>query len=361
MRRWLGALVLVELVAGNAAAQAAGQLSQDTRPFVSVDAPVVALLHVNLINGTGGAPVMDQTVVIANGRIQAVGPSASVTVPSGAKLLDLKGSTVIPGLVGMHDHTFYTTAAGRRAQLNFSAPRLYLASGVTTIRTTGSISPYAEIWLKGQIERGEVPGPRMHISGPYLTGPDNVVERKHITTPEEAKRVVDYWADEGATWFKVYTEISRENLKAITAAAHARGLKVTGHLCSVGYREAVAADIDALEHGLFANLEYHPQKMADQCPARDLEAYSKLDVNGEAVRATFHDMIAKGVAMTSTLAVYEISVPNRPPLDQRVLDAMSPDVQKEYLTTRERIAQQAATSQPTRPTSERSPSCSRTG
>jgi imidazolonepropionase-like amidohydrolase len=244
--------------------------------------------------------------------------------------------------MGMHDHTFYTTAAGRRSQLNRSAPRLYLAAGVTTIRTTGSISPYAEISLKDQIEKGKVPGPRMHISGPYLTGPDDVVERMHITSPEQARRVVNYWADEGATWFKVYTEISRENLRAITDAAHKRGVKVTGHLCSVGYKEAVAASIDALEHGLMANLEYVPGKTPDTCPAMARETYMNLDVASAAVQETFKAMVNKGVAMTSTLAVYEISVPDRPPLDQRVVDAMSPEVQQEYLATRERISKTGA-------------------
>jgi imidazolonepropionase-like amidohydrolase len=293
-----------------------------------------------VIDGTGGPPRPDQTVIIADGKIQAVGPSGSTAPPSGARVIDATGQTLIPGLIGMHDHTFYTNSAGRRNQLNTSAPRLYLASGVTTIRTTGSISPYAEISLKQQIERGDVPGPRMHISGPYLTGPDPVVERKHITTPEEARRVVDYWADEGATWFKVYTEISRANLAAITEAAHRRGLKVTGHLCSVGYREAVEAGIDALEHGLMANLEYHPGKQPDRCPGADLATYSQLDLQSEAVQSTFRAMIKKGVAMTSTLAVFEISLPNRPDLQQRVLDAMSPDVQREYLATRDRLAKQ---------------------
>jgi len=345
MRPQLPAVVSVLTLLGVAAPALAQRvtLSETTRAFVSVDAPTVALTHLTVIDGTGSAPTRGQTVVIADGRIRAVGADGAVSIPAGARVIDGTGHTLIPGLMGMHDHTFYTTAAGRRAQLNTSAPRLYLAAGVTTVRTTGSISPYSEISLKDQVEKGKVPGPRMHISGPYLTGPDDVVERMHITTPAQAARVVNYWADEGATWFKVYTEISRENLRAITDAAHKRGVKVTGHLCSVGYREAVEANIDALEHGLMANLEYVPGKRPDQCPGLDRQTYLKLDVNSPDVQGTFKAMIAKGVAMTSTLAVYEISVPNRPPMDQRVLDAMSPDVQKEYLATRERLAAQAAT------------------
>ncbi|MGE0443063.1 MAG: amidohydrolase family protein [Gemmatimonadales bacterium] len=344
LARAAGCLVVGSVLAGPVAGQSRLQLSDTTRAYASIVDPVVALTGVRIIDGTGAPTRSGQTILIENGRITSIGAAGQVTIPQGARVIQLLGHTVLPGFVGMHDHTFYTTAAGRRAQLSVSAPRLYLASGVTTIRTTGSISPYAEITLKQQIERGDVPGPRMHISGPYLTGPDAVVERKHLTTPEEARRVVNYWADEGATWFKVYTEISRENLKAITEAAHARGVKVTGHLCSVGYREAVAAGIDGLEHGLLANLEYHPDKQPDRCPNRDLETYSQLDVTSPAVQATFRDMVAAGVAMTSTLAVYEISVPDRPPLEQRVLEAMSLEVRNEYLATRERLAAQAGQS-----------------
>jgi imidazolonepropionase-like amidohydrolase len=327
------------------AGQARPQRSEAVQQFIATDAPAIALNHVTLIDGTGGPVKRDQTVVIVNGRIQAVGPAGSVATPAGARSMDLSGHTVIPGMFGMHDHTFYTTAAGRRSQLNFSAPKLYLASGVTSIRTTGSISPYSELSLKQEIERGDVAGPRMHVSGPYLTGPELVVERRHITTPEEARRVVNYWADEGATWLKVYTEISRANLAAITSEAHKRGIKVTGHLCSVGYREAVAAGIDALEHGLLANLEYSPKKVPDQCPPLDYETYGRLDVASAPVQETFRDLVGHHVAMTSTLAVFEAMVPNRPPeVLQRTLDAMSPEVQGEYQASRKQLAEQGKAS-----------------
>ena len=212
-------------------------------------------------------------MVIASGKIQAVGPSATVQVPAGARVLDLAGHTVMPGLVGMHNHTYqyfgwkaavswgYHEGVPRWVQLQYSAPRLYLASGVTTIRTTGSANPYADLELKATIERGEVPGPRMHLTGPHITGEKNFGGlMHHVSTPEQVRRTVAYWAGEGATWLKAYTTITRAELGAAIDEAHKRGLKVTGHLCSVTAREAVALGIDNLEHGFVVNTDFDPKK-----------------------------------------------------------------------------------------------------
>src|SRR5688500_1373268 len=83
--------------------------SPNVQRFLSVAEPVIALTHVRVVDGTGAQPAEDQTVVISGGRIASVAPAGSAQVPSGAKVMDLKGHTVIPGIVGLHDHTFYTT------------------------------------------------------------------------------------------------------------------------------------------------------------------------------------------------------------------------------------------------------------
>jgi imidazolonepropionase-like amidohydrolase len=336
MRRF-GFLAAV-LVAPAALSAQRPTLSRQVRQFVAVDTAVVALAHVRVVDGTGAPPAEDQTIVISGGKISTVGAAARVRPPAGAQVLDLTGHTVLPGFVGLHDHTFYTTSV-RSVQLNISAPRLYLASGVTTIRTTGSMSPYSEINLKEAIDQGEVAGPRMYITGPYLTGEAGVGGMHELLTPAAARRVVNYWADEGASWLKFYTTVSRAALGAAIDEAHKRGLKVTGHLCSVSFREAVALGIDNLEHGLFVNTEYDPEKQPDVCPAGSLPKLAELDLQSEPVRATIRDMTAKNVAMTSTLAVFELFVPNRPPLEQRMLDAMSPEVRTEYLASRARLAE----------------------
>ena len=320
-------ILATALAAALAATPAHAQ--QDFSDLIAVEAPVVALTHVKVIDGTGAPAMTDQTVVIRDGRIAAVGPTASTTVPSGAEVHDLTGHTVIPGLVGLHNHSYYTGGRGRAAQLSFSGSRLYLGSGVTTIRTTGARAPYEELNLARAIEAGEAVGPTMFTTGPYLTGEQGSQTMTRLEGPEQARRVVRYWSEEGVSWFKAYTWISRAELGAAIEEAHRHGVKVTAHLCSVGYREAVALGIDNLEHGLFANSEYDPDKRPDECPPGFRADYADLDVNGPEVQATFRDMIDNGVAMTSTLVVYEISVSGRPPIDERVYEVLAPEIAAE--------------------------------
>lgn len=341
MQRLFALLALILFVAASTAIPAAAQqdFSESVREFIAVDDAAVALENVTVIDGTGSEPRTDQTVVIEDGRIAAVGAAGSVDIPGGARRMDLGGHTVIPGLVGLHNHTFYMTSA-RRLQLDQTAPLLYLASGVTTIRTTGSYAPYSEIELKHAIESGRRAGPHMFITGPYLTGGDGYTYMTRVDGPEDAARVVNYWSEEGVDWFKVYTLISRDELSAVVEAAHAHGKKVTGHICSVSFTEAVELGIDNIEHGLFTNTDYDPTKEQDACPSGFRSRLAELDMDSPEIQETFDAMIDAGVGMTSTLAVYEMYVPNRPPLEQRVLDAMSPETQKEYLQTRSSISEQ---------------------
>ena len=309
--------------------------------FVSVDDSLIALTQVRVVDGTGVEPASGQTVLISRGRITAVGPSASLQLPAGARVMDLSGHTVIPGIVGLHNHTFYTTNL-RSVQSNATAPLLYLGSGVTTIRTTGSHSPYAELNLRRLINQRQIAGPRMHIAGPYLTGGEGTGSMHKVNSPDAVRRVVDYWASEGVTWLKFYTDVSREVLGAAIQQAHKRGVKVTGHLCSVSFREAVALGIDNLEHGLFVNTDFDPEKKPDFCPPDALAKLASLDTGGDGVKTTIREMVSRKVPMTSTLAVFELFVPNRPPLEPRVLEAMAPDVKAEYLTSRARLNEPGA-------------------
>lgn len=334
------ALVFVAVLssASRLSAQSAAELSETTREFVSVGDPVVALTGVTLIDGTGAEARTSQTVLIDGGRIAAVGADGEVEIPAGATILDLEGHTVIPGMVGLHNHMFFTAAGGRAAQTNFTGPRLYLAAGVTTIRTTGSRRPYDDMNVRSEIDRGLVPGPRIHVTAPYITGVDGATNMAQIGSPEQARRFVAYWASEGAEWIKAYTAITREDLAAAIDEAHAQGIKVTGHICSISFREAVELGIDNIEHGFATASDFIPSKEPDQCPPNILAVVgNEADPRGETARDVIATMVEAGVPMTSTLAVYEPFIPGRPTKDSLTLALMAPEVREDYLAAREQI------------------------
>lgn len=343
-------LVGALLIAAPTFAQA--QKPNDVTEFVSVNAPVFVLNHVRVIDGTGAAAKEDQAVVIANGKIQSIGPSASVQIPQGAQTMDRTGYSMIPGLVGMHDHLYYTDsiavqlANGRIdepglfvAELPYTAPRLYLAAGVTTLRTTGSLEPYTDLKIKSRIDAGLMPGPSIDATAPYLEGAPTIFAQMHeLTGPDDAKRMVDYWAAEGMTSYKAYMNITREELGVAIEAAHAHKLKLTGHLCSVTWPEAIALGIDDFEHGpVFADTEFAADKKSDVCPRGADMAWLPLDVNGPQVQGLIQNLVAHHVAVTSTLPVFECGVPGRPKLQRRTLEAMSAESAQSYLTARAQV------------------------
>lgn len=325
--------------------------ASDRQQFVRIDAPVIALTHVRIIDGAGSAPRDDQTIVIAGGKIQSISTGAPAGLPANAQTIDLRGYTALPGLVGMHNHMFFPMGGTPPMYSNMgtSFPRLYLALGVTTIRTTGSVAPFTDLELKKLIDSGRVLGPKMHITAPYLEGRGSFTPVMHeLTGAEDARRMVNFWADEGATSFKAYMNITRDELRAAVEEAHKRGLKVTGHLCSIGYREAAEIGIDNLEHGLMADSEFVANKQPDQCPGAAVNpSLRQLDLNSEAVRETIRTLVAKKVAITSTLPVFEAG---GAPLSQsgigaassllnpRMLNVMSTDARVRYLTARARVS-----------------------
>lgn len=339
-------LLLLGVTASAMAAAAPGE-----QPFVRVSAPVVALTHVRVIDGTGAAARDGQTIVISNGRIQSVGPAATTATPPGAVTLDLDGYTVLPGLVGMHDHMFFPMGGSPPiySDMASSFPRLYLALGVTTIRTAGSVAPFTDLELKKLIDAGKIIGPKMFVTAPYLEGSGSFTPVMHeLTGPDDARRMVTFWADEGASSFKAYMHITRAELRAVVEAAHERGLKVTGHLCSIGFREAADIGIDNLEHGLFVDSEFVPGKQPDVCPPGKAVADSlrQLDLDGPAAQEMIRTLVAKHVAVTSTLPVFEAA--GAPLADEgigaasallnpRVLAVMSSEAKVRYLAKRARV------------------------
>src|SRR5438105_4090656 len=326
----------------------------DRQQFVRVEGRV-ALTHVRVIDGTGAAALEDRLILISGGQIRALGPSSSTKVPEETQILDLNGYTVLPGLVGMHDHMFFPMGGNppMYSDMGTSFPRLYLALGVTTIRTTGSVAPYTDLEIKKLIDAGRIVGPKMHVTAPYLEGVGAFTPVMHqLTGPDDARRMVNFWADQGATSFKAYMNITRDELRAAVEEAHKRGMKVTGHLCSIGYREAAEIGIDNLEHGLLPDPAFVATKQPDKCPGAAVNAsLLQLDINSDAVKEPIRTLVAKNVALTSTLPVFEAGAPLAPSqsgptaigaasavLNPRMLSVMNTDARVRYLTARSRIA-----------------------
>jgi len=301
----------------------------DAAKFVGYAEPVIAFTHAEIVDGTGARPRYDQTLVIENGRIAAMGSHAKI--PDGAAVIDAHGKTLLPGFVMVHEHMFYTSGPHYYASLAETFPKLYLAGGTTTARTGGSMSPYTDLSLKLAIDKGEEIGPDLDATGPYLNGPGLPVLQMHVLTgPEDATRTVNYWADEGITSFKAYTNITRAELKAAIDAAHAHGLKITGHLCSVTYREAAELGIDNLEHGFAVMTDFNKAKQPDLCPSGSQQALADLDVNSAEVKSLIAFLIRKHVALTSTLTVFETFTPGRPKAPEAALSMLIPELGKAY-------------------------------
>ncbi|MDE2488478.1 MAG: amidohydrolase family protein [Alphaproteobacteria bacterium] len=319
------------------ASAAAAQPAPGHGPEIAYPAGDIAFTHVEVVDGTGAAPARDMTVVLHGQRIAAVGPARKVKAPKGATVIDGKGRTLLPGFVMVHEHYFYPSPKpGQYEEYPYSFSRLYLAGGTTTLRTAGSMAPYGDLNTARDIADGRQPGPDMDVTGPYLEGATLLSDKMAMMRdPAEVTRTVDYWASEGVTSFKAYNYLTRPELKAAIDAAHAHGLKITGHLCSITYREAAEMGIDNLEHSFAVATDFVKDKQPDVCPtsAQTLDSLNALDPDGPEVGALMRLLIAHHVALTSTLTVFETFTAGRPKAPDAALALLTPELRQAYETT----------------------------
>lgn len=288
--------------------------AQDFTPqvkgFIAVDTTNFAITNVTVIDGTGGEVKEGQTLVISNGLIQDVGNTVSVVIPKHSLLINGTGKTVIPGLVMLHEHLFYSKPFENWfsvGQMTFTFPRLYLAGGVTTMRTGGSIQPQTDLNVKKWIEEGKMTGPKMDVTGPFIEREGyEIPELGFINGTAEVAKLINYWADKGVTSFKVYNHITREDLRVGVAEAHKRGLKVTGHLCSLTYEEASNIGIDNLEHGFMVSSDFIDDKIEEMCdPFKARKSLMNTSVNDPKMEALMDLLIKNKTTITTTPVVFE--------------------------------------------------------
>ena len=334
-------VVVFGLVVAGVAAYAQQQGGNPLRNYIKHSEPVIALTNVRVIDGTGAAAKEKQTLVIRDGNIAQMGDAATIKPPEGAAVIDQTGKSVMPGLIMVHEHLYYPTGGNVYAQLGASFVRLYLAGGVTTMRTGGNVNGVMDIKMKQEIEAGRQAGPAIDATAPYLNGPNQFLQMYGLKDADDARRQVEYWTAMGATSFKAYMNITRAQLGAAITEAHKRGVKVTGHLCSVTYAEAADLGIDNLEHGFLAATDFVTDKQPDVCPGqgRGQQTVTAVDTNGDAFKALMKKLLDKKVALTSTLTVFETFTPGRP--KPPGLDVLLPELLQQYERTYERVSQNA--------------------
>jgi len=205
----------------------------------SMHSRVTVLQGGTLVNGTGSAPLPNSVIVLEGARIVRVGQIGDFRYPDGARVQDLSGRFVIPGLIDMHAHV---PVGAERETLT-----MLLAFGVTTIRSPGSL-PGQGLELRERVAAAEMVGPRMFVAGRVLTPIKEFPEDVAVSSAADIRAEVNRQADAGVDYIKLYRALAPEQVKAAIDATHERGLKAIGHLGRTGWTEAARAGIDGLLH-----------------------------------------------------------------------------------------------------------------
>ncbi len=281
--------------------------------------PSIALVGASVIDGTGTAARGSTTVLIRGERIAAVG--ADVQVPQHATVIDVSGKSIVPGLIDMHGHMNARPAGTMRSQFD-SYPQLFLAGGVTTVRSPGDYEPQGMVALKQRIQRGEAIGPRIYNAGPYM---DNAPSRspfiEGVESPEAALRLLDEWKDR-IDWIKVYTSITEEQLGALLKAGEGIRIPVTGHLGSISGRRAIDLGIHCLEHGIFAMSEFGSNAADRFC------SLARFDMESPVVEEVLSSIVDHGVAIDPTVVVYQAQLADFEPVTPDWKLYLSPEAQR---------------------------------
>ena len=347
MKRTRIAALAAALATASLKAQPAEPLSPAVLKYVRVNAPRVVLAHVRVIDGTGGPPLEDRNVVIERGKIAAIEAGADVPAADGSTVLDLRGYTVLPGIVGMHDHLYYIARPGPgqpaalRAAGSGAADDVLGAAALPRRRRDHDAHDRQRRAVRGPQpearDRGRQAARPAHGRHRRPTWRAQAATSSRCTssrTPTRRGSMVEYWADRGVTSFKAYMNITRAELKAAIDAAHKRGLKVTGHLCSVTYPEAAELGIDDLEHGFFVNTQLDPGKKPDECRAERRRCRRSQHMDPAAPRGEGADRHARQAPRRGHLDAAGVRDRRAEPpaaCGSAMLDAMTPQAREAYL------------------------------
>lgn len=264
----------------------------------------LAVTGATLIDGTGGPPLADATVVIAGGRVSQVGPRAATPLPAGAEVIDGRGRWLLPGLVEMHGHI------GPPDRWHLP---LYVAAGVTTVLDLGGQVPDL-VAARRALEGGDVIGPRLYFTGPLLEEGELFEGFAHMSRhfdPARVEQVVDELADAGVDAIKLYITVTKETARRAAARAHARGLPVFMHQQATWGADAADAGVDCLEHLMvFGDLAPEGERPdAGQMTPFQYGAWlwrvlTDVDTRSDRVKRLYDRLLAAGTALDPTLVLF---------------------------------------------------------
>ena len=296
-------IVLSGCVFANAQPKQSGAVREVNQLKEPSATSTIALVGATLIDGRGGPVVPDSVVVIRGDRIAAVGTRPSVKIPEGAEIVDVKGLTLLPGLIDSHFHI----------DGDDSLPALFLSHGVTSIRDPGQ-------WIEAYdvARRASAPVPRLFLCGPHLDSPPLAypTDSYIVRDADETRQAVNRFNDDGASAIKVYFRLPLALVKVAIDTAHARGIPVMGHLEIVDARDAINAGIDGIEHATsfgtallpLREAEHYRQAiLADNNARREgrYKVWNSVNLNTPQARALFNLIVTRGVFVSPTLAVFE--------------------------------------------------------
>ena len=294
----------------------AGILRAQTSPTVLV------LRGGTLVNVASGKEISDSVIVMRGERIEQVG-SGNTGIPDGAQIIDAKGKWIIPGLIDSHAH------AENPDDTPFS---LYLTNGVTTIRNPGGNITVLRL-TRERLLRGELIGPRLFFSGPLLDGVPPVWPDLSllVDTPQRARSAVNFLADQGVDFVKVYNNVKEPELRAIVETAKELELPVAGHIPrSMTMTHAIELGMTRLEHIRVTGremLSLDEAEKIDLLPlgSREPLLWQRFDLQSEKMRALVQRLARSKIFLDPTLVAAEVT-------EVPTLDADRNDPNNQYLS-----------------------------